>query len=492
MEILNYQKLCKICDQILHESAPSNIDVVAIPFLHILRSHPVLDQPYEFLFQKKSIFDYLCGRIFQFLKNLLYLARQIFFAISSDGKMWYSVIEADRTTDVLIFSHYLKNFMPKNREDFYYGDLVENLKINNLNARVVQLNTTYDNMGSIYKYLRKFKSENIIFSRSLGLLDEIRINIRLKRAAKSLHNKRKSTSDDLIRAILSEAILQSKSPGAKLALRLNKQITSLMKAIKPKIFMLTYEGHAWERLIMNAVLSVNPETVIIAYQHGAIFRGQHAIYRDIEGVCNPGYIFASGEYGFNCLKNYFPSSRILLYGSQRANKKILPQDDNNLTVLVVPEGLIDECRRLFKFSLECALLYPEVKFIWRLHPLITFEDLKKKYDYISLLPDNIELSNVDFMSDVKRSRYILHRGSTAVIEAVANGLIPIYLCGQSEPFEITPLHIDFEKIFKVLNPSDLSMDVLKTLKKTHDSGSLSVKCRNYFSEIDLNLILNLA
>ena len=45
--------------------------------------------------------------------------------------------------------------------------------------------------------------------------------------------------------------------------------------------------------------------------------------------------------------------------------------------LIVPEGFVDECIILFEFSLKCALINPNITFIWRLHPLISFEKLKK-------------------------------------------------------------------------------------------------------------------
>ena len=82
---------------------------------------------------------------------------------------------------------------------------------------------------------------------------------------------------------------------------------------------------------------------------------------------------------------------------------------------------------LFDFSLECAKAMPECQFIWRLHPLFSFNKLSyKKIKYWNL-PDNIILSNQTLKYDLDRSQWVLYRASSVVIQAIVAGLRPIYL-----------------------------------------------------------------
>ena len=66
-----------------------------------------------------------------------------------------------------------------------------------------------------------------------------------------------------------------------------------------------------------------------------------------------------------------------------------------------------------------------MKFIWRLHPIITFEFLFKKFIPKSN-SKNIILSNNSLEEDIYNSKCALYRGTTAIFTAVANGVYPIY------------------------------------------------------------------
>lgn len=486
MNEFQYKNLCKISDNILNELSAVSIGVVAVPFLHIIRSHPSLNKNYEFLFHKRILNLRFIKKI---ILNKLYLLRQFYYALFSDEENWYSTESSYEAIDILIFSHYLKNYIPKSNEDFYYGNIIEELKTYNINARIVQLNTTYDNKNTVKSYLEKIKSKNIILSRSLCIKNEIHINNILKNGIKLLKNKRRTLKDDFSKLFLSEALSSANSSGAKLAVRLKIQITELIKILNPKILIVTYEGHSWERLIINAVTSSKHSIRSIAYQHGAIFKGQHAMLRDISGPYNPDYIFCSSQYGRNLLEKSFTRSKTILYGTHKAIYGESNNKNADNTILVTPEGLFEECKKLFLISYQSAILNQNIKYIWRIHPMLTFNDLKKRYKFMNNLPTNIVISNQDFKTDIKRSKYILHRGSTAVIEAVALGLIPIYLSDKQDPHVITPLHMHMDKIIKISNSSDLSF--MLNPKWKYNNEYLMEQCKNYFSKQDIGKIINL-
>jgi len=98
-----------------------------------------------------------------------------------------------------------------------------------------------------------------------------------------------------------------------------------------------------------------------------------------------------------------------------------------------------ECNKLFKFSLLCAERTPEITYIWRLHPILSFEKLQKSNFVFKNLPDNIVLSKDTIENDIARSSWALYRGTTAIYKAMSLGLRPIYLQDLPE-MTIDPLH----------------------------------------------------
>ena len=94
---------------------------------------------------------------------------------------------------------------------------------------------------------------------------------------------------------------------------------------------------------------------------------------------------------------------------------------------------------LFSFSLKCAQQYPQVNFIWRLHPLFSFDALAAKNKIYKSVPDNVVLSDKELVQDLDRCHWVLYRGSSAVIQAVVAGLRPIYF-HVSDQMKIDPLY----------------------------------------------------
>jgi len=191
--------------------------------------------------------------------------------------------------------------------------------------------------------------------------------------------------------------------------------------------------------------SASPDIRCIAYQHASLFRLQHAIFRSLSKEYNPDVILTAGTVTKKRLESLLRLDKIPIYllGSPRslvdfrASNKCNVNSDQ-ITCLVLPEGLDSECHLLFDFSLKCAILLPGVKFIWRLHPLISYRDLSRKNHKLQRLPENIILSNSSFEEDIMHSHFSIYRGSTAIITALSSGIRPIYLSLKDE-MTIDPL-----------------------------------------------------
>ena len=168
---------------------------------------------------------------------------------------------------------------------------------------------------------------------------------------------------------------------------------------------------------------LNPSIKCFGYQHAAVFENQHAIKRSIGSLYNPDIILTSGKISQRILNEckLLRNLRIICLGSPKyTNPKVIK--DKVDCCLVVPQATVKECLHLFELSYFYANQNKNQKFIWRLHPLLSFEKIKKYSAIFKKLPDNISLSEGDLDEDVQKSDSVLYCGSTAVVNAINAGL----------------------------------------------------------------------
>ena len=163
--------------------------------------------------------------------------------------------------------------------------------------------------------------------------------------------------------------------------------------------------------------------------------------------------------------------------------------------MVLPEGILGECFKLFMFSINCAKLMPDVNFVWRLHPSLNFNYVMKKMNFSIELPKNISLSkNILIEKDIKLSDLALYRGSTAAISALSFGIYPIYLGGKDE-MEIDPLYGSKFKNLKIYTPKQFKILVDRLLNKSQSDRykfqkKALISSKKFYSNFSENAAIN--
>jgi hypothetical protein len=232
------------------------------------------------------------------------------------------------------------------------------------------------------------------------------------------------------------------SGGTLGALRLGEQVAELVEKLRPKTIIVTLEGHSWERVVFATARNVLPTIYCVGYQHAALFNLQHAIKRPLGSVYDPNLILTSGTYAKEKLEEVLELKGIPIdvLGSIRSvQPTVITNNSNMKTCVVLPEGIESECNLLFEFSLDCAILLPDIEFIWRLHPNMSYAMLIKRNSKLRKLPSNVTISFASLDKDLARCEWALYRGSTSVLQAIAAGANPIYL-GQPTEISIDPLY----------------------------------------------------
>ena len=116
---------------------------VAIPWLHIIREHPVFLENYENLFlAEKTIIDWIRKYTRSIHDKLSLLKTLLKSFFSPDISEWSETIEYLLPKDVLFISHLLNKTQIENQVDSYFSDLPLKLNDGCYQSLVVMLNHT--------------------------------------------------------------------------------------------------------------------------------------------------------------------------------------------------------------------------------------------------------------------------------------------------------------------------------------------------------------
>ncbi len=465
MDKKQYLELCGACDHLL--LSPSvKMERVAISWLHVIRAHPIFLKNYENLFDDEPISKkQLSFNLGLFFKTSIRLAKLLL----KNSAWWTTSHQKEDNIDILFVSHLVSDSHSGQETDFYFGDLALKLLDHGISSSFALINHT---TKPAENFAGKWKDSIIpryILSDSIGFLREVKLYFISLRESLRLNRYSKTLVSELYKKVAARAAYEASLGGAIPSMRIGKQISELIRKLSPRFVITTYEGHAYERIIYAEARNINPNIYCLAYQHAAIFPLQHALKRNLASMFNPNAILSSGLVGFEQLgkSEGLQGISLSVLGSDRGvrSDQNLNKQISRSSCLVLPEGVISECVILFKFSLACAKACPDVEFIWRLHPLISFKEIQKEIEELSIVPKNITLSNSSIEDDIKASTSALYRGTTAIIQAINGGLVPIYY--HTGEFVIDPIaevndHNDYVKntadFLRLIKNKNLSMN----------------------------------
>ena len=191
--------------------------------------------------------------------------------------------------------------------------------------------------------------------------------------------------------------------------------------------------------------------------------------------------------------NYLASNRLILFGTNRIepvnNTPLKVKSSSNKTFLMLSEGDLIECIPLTKFVLQLALKYTESKFIIRFHPITNINQVIQKCPLLRQNLPNVELSKESLQDDLNRSFFAIYRGSTTIVKAIQNGLVPLYYNKENE-ITIDPLFEIQEEKTNLSSIQDLSLIFNKSLNQIEKSQSKLIEYVNdFFSPVDYNEVL---
>ena len=483
----DYKQLCAKSDQLLL-TPEATIERIAIAWLHVLNEHPSNLAKYS---------DMIAGlppKRGVTLKAALIQLRQWVRGRKSSG----AATEAATHVDVMFISHLLNETQVGATEDFYFGSAPEALMEQGASACVVLLNHTKLAATGLEARWAVQMARRIVLPETLCFRQEFRLRREMAAESRSLGTGGGGGHTEMDERIRTEARRQTLSTSSLSTLRLYYQILDLVTRLRPKAIVVTFEGHAWERLAFAAARQALSNVICVGYHHTILFPRQHAALRPLGERFDPDAILTAGIINERRFRQAYASKpiNVATMGIHRRQKETVGRNPvSNHSCLVIPDGIISEVVFLFDFALEAARQAPEISFVLRLHPMVARTELIKRYPRFGNLPSNFIFSNLSLQEDFKRTRCALYRGSNAAIYAVIAGLRPYYVYREKE-LAIDCLHQlqSFKKI--VLTPAEFIGAAKGNFAQDHltfkrESAEAIDYCKNYLMPLNLNVMFDI-
>ena len=164
-------------------------------------------------------------------------------------------------------------------------------------------NFTEINSKNIYYKNKKFFETNIILSKSVNLFEEIILVFKI--FVTFIKLKKLKLTGKLEKEFFRNLNVFKFSGSAYNNLKLVFQFDKILAKYNPKFLFLTFEGHSWERLIINHVKKKFPKIIILSYQFSVLTKHSSSIYLNLGKNFKPDIILTSGNFTKNKFKKKF-------------------------------------------------------------------------------------------------------------------------------------------------------------------------------------------
>ena len=473
---MKFDDFNKLKKELIGYEKDINSDPVFIScnFANIVKDHPQYIKT-KINILKKNFFQYLVYFSYEVLK-LIY----DFFCNSIRPKSFIN----KNNNNILFISHFT-NSNPIGYEDNYYG------KIKNFfsNRKIITyyINNTKKKINS--KLLGKKNylntSINLGFKNELKILKmQVSLFLRILRS-KNKHSKR-------IKKILLFEVLKVDT---KNNLRIYFHLNEIIKKCNIKYLISTCEGYPHEKMIFRSCFEKN--ILSIAFQNIPLINKQILINKNLKSYL-PKIIWSSDKISEAKLRNYYKKKlKIINIGSPRVFKKKIITNfniDKTIICLVVPEGFISETYEMFSLIEKFINKNKKkkIKFIFRIHPNLKNNKLYNFIKTYSKKNTQFEFSSNDIFHDIKKSNIAIYRGSSAIINCVRCGLIPIYFSNK-EKITISPIGFNKFSRYIVNDANDLSkhLNNLTSIKRVlKDNKNMINFFKKKYTTVNTDILKN--
>ena len=382
------------------------------------------------------------------------------------------LLKKKNTVDILIISNLVSRDSLK--KDLYFGDLKKILDKNGIKTIKVFRNFTNKSSTELSKLTN---NSDIVFSKSTEYSTELKfLYLTLKEMFLFIFFRKYSSIKKYIDLKDFLSIISN--------LRLINQIEELIKIFKPKIIIFTYEGHAWERLLVNLCKTKYKWITSVGYQFSPIKDNQIGFFKKLKNVYNPDYLATSGQKTFDQISKSIDFTRVFKLGSANFIKnKNKNKNKKTNDLLVALDSEPNELFRMLDFCINFARKNNKLNIILRLHPIYKNKpeitrDILLKIEKIT----NLQISKKNLKVDLQKTKYLLFTDTAICITCLSYNVVPIFFYNK---FSNNIFDNNFPKKYVIKN-----IDDLKYILNDRNVNKLSPYFKNYrdkyFEEFNIN------
>jgi len=467
-----YDQLCKECDKLL---IGGDFYRMSNDWLHVNRQHPIFLKKYNIL--EANSFKFYFHIVFKLFFYLTKVLRSFFLSIISFNK--YSLfIRNIESSKFIFFSHIINKESIFEKKDFYFKDLPNEL-INNKKSTFFYLNHTRNRVKP--RFRKKIIPNYLPVNVEIQILLNCFLNVFsiLKLSYDNKFQKR----------VILKSSIESISPSTLKNCRFYFIVRDIIKKSNCNKIFTTYEGHSWERIVYYSSKEHGKNINTYGYHNTVVFKNQHSLKRNLYNNFDPDFVICKGKGVVDFFtKNKFRSPKYIINIGSDLNCKKAVKIKTNDNFLILPEADIEECKKLFVFTLKLSQSIPNSLFIFRLHPMTSKKLFLKSISNLKF-SENLKLSNQSIEDDFKQTGICIYRGSTAVLKAIRCGLRIIYA-------NITYMNIDALSFLNIKTLSIKDINELRNImndKNGFQNYTLSIqkKINKYFSPKNNNVLINM-
>ena len=332
--------------------------------------------------------------------------------------------------------------------DFYYGTLPKQLQDRGLRCLLV-VGDTRERMDRAFieRILRSHQGRALPEEALMPWWAPLVVACRQGIAAVAL---RRLTTHSSTREMVLVARTACRAVLQPITLRNTMHYYAARNAVRrwqPRAYLTLYEGQPWEQPSWRGAKAARPDCVTVGYQHTIIMPHSFSLLRPNAGSWEPAAPEVALCVGGMTRRMMEPGharsgTRFVTFGTFRR-----PVGDGlhgaphpqRRTVLVLPEGNLPESKVIFDFAIQAAGRLPDHHFIFRCHPMLSFEHVRPHLHAVPERGSNIALSTGGpILEEFQRTSVLLYRGSSAALYALLHGIKPIYIEVPGSP-DIDPL-----------------------------------------------------
>jgi hypothetical protein len=397
-------------------------------------------------------------------------------------------------TQVLFLSHGTKGNLLKTNEDAFFG-LLPNYLSGQRNLRCTVLYTNQD----MFKYKKNSKMLNhknldfdhVLLPKILPFHENFKYFLSSSRfALKALTLGLKSYSNN---PKVSRILISSISSYFSRSTYSNYLLLNRVKQVKNSrnfsALFLTFEGHSFEQVIVEGMVSIPSKTDIFLYQHSPIVPFHYGVKSFLKNCNSTVTILTTGPFYTEYFKAISKLPSYITLGTNKGSTLGINSEQlKEKKIVYAPEGTNLATREFINLITDIVHKSIEFTHVLRLHP-----DLKlNKYLRLKLVRlrklNNFVVSKSNLNSDLVNAQYLVFRSSAVGIESLKYRSTPIFYA-DNRLNGLNVLYASDKICMSAENPNEL-VAILKLGHKIILDGSIDVLIKNYFLEVNYkNLIM---